>query len=68
MAQMYAVDLSGNHRPDIITSLNAHGYGLAWYEQKEDGTFEKHLIMGEKTEENATAHASRNFTPSPSPT
>ena len=36
------------------TSLRAHAYGLAWFEQvKKEGkiTFVKHLIMGDKKEE-----------------
>jgi hypothetical protein len=31
--------------PDIVTSLAAHGPGLAWFEQRKDGTFEQHTIM-----------------------
>jgi hypothetical protein len=52
-AQMFAYDVNGDGRADVITSLEAHGYGLAWFEQKPDGTFEKHLIMGKTPEENA---------------
>lgn len=51
-AQMYVYDVNGDGRPDVITSLQAHGHGLAWFEQKPDGSFEKHLIMGSKPEEN----------------
>jgi hypothetical protein len=51
-AQMYAYDVNGDGRPDVITSLEAHGYGLAWFEQKADGTFEKHLIVGAKESDN----------------
>jgi hypothetical protein len=51
-AQMYVFDVNGDGRNDVITSLQAHGFGLAWFEQKPDGTFEKHLIMGSKKEEN----------------
>ena len=40
-AQMFAYDVNGDGRPDVITSLEAHGYGLAWFEQKADGSFEK---------------------------
>src|SRR6202000_3550377 len=39
----------------IITSLAAHDFGLAWFEQKPgtDGpVFEEHLIMGSRPEEN----------------
>ena len=51
-AQMYAYDVNGDGRPDVITSLAAHGYGLAWFEQQPDGSFEQHLIMGSKPEDN----------------
>jgi hypothetical protein len=52
-AQMYAYDVNGDGRNDVITSLAAHGFGLAWYEQQGDGSFQQHLIMGQKPEENA---------------
>lgn len=52
-AQMYAYDVNGDGRNDVITSLAAHGYGLAWYEQvpASDGgiTFKKHIILHEQT-------------------
>ena len=51
-AQMYVYDVNGDGRNDVITSLQAHGYGLAWFEQKADGSFEKHIIVGNKPEEN----------------
>jgi len=51
-AQMYAYDVNGDGRPDVITSLQAHGNGLAWFEQKPDGSFERHLIVGPKPEDN----------------
>ena len=54
-AQMYAYDLDGDGDNDVITSLAAHGFGLAWYEHVKDGdaiTFKRHLIMGEKSSDN----------------
>jgi len=51
-AQMYAFDVNGDGRPDVVTSLEAHGYGICWFEQKPDGTFEKHLIVGSKESDN----------------
>jgi hypothetical protein len=51
-AQMYAYDVNGDGKNDVITSIAAHGYGLAWFEQSADGTFTPHLIMGQKPEEN----------------
>lgn len=53
-AHMFAYDVDGDGDNDVITSLNAHGWGLAWFEQIEmDGTisFEQHTIMGSRDEE-----------------
>ncbi len=53
-ADMFAYDVDGDKDADVITSLAAHTYGLAWFEQvKEENeiTFKKHLIMGEKAED-----------------
>ncbi len=44
-ADIYVYDVNGDKRPDIVTSLAAHGPGLAWFEQKADGSFEQHMIM-----------------------
>lgn len=52
---MFAYDVDGDGDNDVITSLQAHAFGLAWYEQVKEGDqidFKKHLIMGEKAEEN----------------
>jgi|GEM_PF-1951343 len=53
-AQLYAYDVNGDGRNDVITAINAHGWGLAWFENKDDGaggiTFEKHTIMGSDQE------------------
>src|SRR6185312_4566666 len=54
-AEMYAYDVDGDGDNDVITSLAAHDFGLAWYEQQPgDGepAFKLHLIMGSKPEEN----------------
>ena len=54
-AQMYAYDVNGDGRNDVITSLEAHGYGVAWFEQTNDGGavgWRKHVIVGSKPEEN----------------
>ncbi len=32
-AQMHVYDVNGDGLNDVITSIAAHGYGLAWYEQ-----------------------------------
>jgi hypothetical protein len=54
-AQMFAYDVDGDGDNDIITSLNAHDHGLAWFEQSRDAgriSFKRHLIMGERPDEN----------------
>ena len=53
-AQMFAYDVNGDGLADIVTALNAHGWGLAWFEQtKIDGkiSFKMHPIMGDRTQE-----------------
>jgi hypothetical protein len=53
-AQMFARDVDGDGDSDIITSLDAHGWGLAWFEQVGEGgetTFREHKIMGDRSEE-----------------
>lgn len=49
-------DVNGDKLPDVVTSLAAHGFGLAWYEQKRDGSgqisFVEHLIMGDFANKN----------------
>jgi hypothetical protein len=39
----------------VVTALNAHGWGLAWFEQKRDATgaitFVEHKMMGTREEE-----------------
>jgi hypothetical protein len=55
-AQMYAVDLDGDGDNDVVTSKDAHGYGLVWFENTgRDGDeikYREHLIMGAKPDEN----------------
>ena len=63
-AQMYAYDVNGDGRPDVISSLDAHGYGLAWFEQVPSKSaqgeiqFKPHFIMPAGRD----ASASVNFT------
>jgi hypothetical protein len=48
-ADMFVYDVNGDGLPDVITSLAAHGWGLAWFEQKRNGeeiSWKRHLIMG----------------------
>ena len=54
-AQMYAYDVNGDGLNDVITSLQAHGHGLAWFEQFREGNeikFREHLIMGREPKDN----------------
>ena len=48
---IFVYDVNGDGLPDVITSLNAHGPGLAWLEQQRDAagniTWKRHLIMGD---------------------
>ena len=53
-AQMFAYDVNGDGRNDVITSLDGHGWGLAWFEAQHDGgaiAFRKHQLMGDRSEE-----------------
>lgn len=54
-AEMYAYDVDGDGDNDVITSLAAHDFGLAWFEQIREGkkiTFKQHRIMGSHPSEN----------------
>ena len=51
-SHMYAYDVNDDKRNDVITSYDGHGYGLGWFEQKADGSFIEHKIMGRTKEEN----------------
>jgi hypothetical protein len=45
---MAVYDANGDGLNDVVTNLNAHGFGLAWYEQKKDAagtiSFVRHMI------------------------
>ena len=45
---MGVYDVNGDELNDVVTSLNAHGFGLAWFEQHRDAsgkiTFIEHMI------------------------
>jgi hypothetical protein len=46
-AQMFAYDVDGDGDSDVVTSLAAHEYGIAWFEQQRSATtktFARHLI------------------------
>src|ERR1700722_1965575 len=57
-AQIYVYDVNGDGLPDIVSSLNAHGHGLAWFEQLPKRTtsgeiqFKPHIFMGRKPSDN----------------
>lgn len=57
-AQMFAYDVNGDGLNDVITSLAAHGYGLAWHEQLSgkdpNGSplWRTHAFMNQKPSEN----------------
>lgn len=54
-AQMHVYDVNGDGRNDVVTSLVAHGFGLAWFEQvkENDGiSFRQHIIMNREPHEN----------------
>jgi hypothetical protein len=44
-SQMFGYDVNGDGQTDVVSALNAHGYGVAWFEQK-NGTFVQHDIVG----------------------
>jgi hypothetical protein len=50
-AQMLVEDVDGDKRADVITSLKAHEWGLAWFQQQADGSFKRNLIISDKSED-----------------
>ncbi|MFZ4592893.1 MAG: FG-GAP repeat domain-containing protein [Verrucomicrobiaceae bacterium] len=50
-SQMQVYDVNGDGLNDVIAAWDGHGYGLAWYEQKKDGSFTQHQLMGSKPED-----------------
>jgi hypothetical protein len=54
-AQILVCDVNGDGLPDVVTAMNAHGFGLSWFEQKRaaDGaiSFVEHRMMGKREEE-----------------
>jgi hypothetical protein len=56
-AQMLVFDADGDGDNDVITSLNGHGYGLAWYSASRDNgniTFTRHDILPEDPTQKST--------------
>jgi len=53
-AQMYALDVNGDGRADVVSGIKAHGYGLSWFEQNADGSFTERAILGRAAADNAS--------------
>jgi hypothetical protein len=54
-AEMYAYDVDGDGDNDVITSLAAHDFGIAWHEQFREGdkiAFRQHTIVGDDAANN----------------
>ena len=55
-AELCVYDVNGDKLNDVVTGLNAHGFGLAWFEQKRDASgrisFERHMIMDDYSTKN----------------
>jgi len=56
-AEMGVYDVNGDGLNDVVTSLEAHGWGLAWFEQKRSAageiSFERHIFMDNYDTKNA---------------
>jgi hypothetical protein len=56
-AEMGIFDVNGDGLNDVVTAISAHGWGLAWFEQKRDAqgniSFVRHDIMGDFSTKNA---------------
>jgi hypothetical protein len=54
---MAVYDVNGDGLNDVVTVLNPHGWGMAWFEQKRDAqgqiSFVKHMIMDDFSTTNA---------------
>jgi Domain of Unknown Function (DUF1080)/FG-GAP-like repeat len=56
-AEIAVYDVNGDGRNDVVTSLQAHGWGLSWFEHKKAAggsiSFVEHAIMGDFSTKNA---------------
>jgi hypothetical protein len=54
---MAVYDVNGDGHDDVVTVLDAHGWGLAWFEQKRDAqgniSFVRHMVMDDFSTKNA---------------
>ena len=51
-AQILVHDFEKDGRNSIVSSIRAHGFGLAWFDQFKKGKFVRHDIMGESSTDN----------------
>ena len=56
-AQMFGYDVNGDGRTDVISSLDAHGFGVCWFEQHADGTWKTHLLTDTPDQKGSTGVA-----------
>jgi hypothetical protein len=60
---MAVYDANGDGLNDVVSNLNVHGFGLAWFEQRRDATgnisFMRHMI----SDDYSTKNAGGNFFP-----
>jgi hypothetical protein len=53
---MGVIDVNGDGKNDVVAVLQAHGFGLAWFEQKRDAagkiSFVRHDVMGDFSAKN----------------
>ena len=40
---LHVLDINGDGRNDVLTT-SAHSYGICWFEQRADGTWQQHVI------------------------
>ena len=56
-AEMVVYDVNGDGLNDVVAGLNAHGFGIAWFQQKRDNagniTFDRHMIVDDYSTKNA---------------
>ena len=54
---MAVYDVNGDGLNDVVSNLNVHGFGLAWFEQKKDGagniSFVRHMINDDYSQKSA---------------
>lgn len=63
-AEIYVFDVDGDGDNDVVSSQNAHAYGLSWFEHSQsngESKFEPHVIMPEKPAAKDSTEDSVNF-------